>query len=495
MTAGPDGDRTPDDKRTVLDAVPDGALDGTTSPEPTENAGLDEDPTTEDSASPRRDPWLSDDDPMAQRMHGATPVPPEDSANTGKKLTSSEPNAPPASPDEPADKVVDHTKITVESKKEHDPPESVSDGVPKTRAGEDTPASGGVPKARSSKDTPVETGAPTVSPTEGTPASNLASDQGRSSRPSFRVVEGGAATGAGATRSEASRGDAPTRKQAVKPRAAKPRAERPQSGRTEPEPPPPRVNAWPWIIGIAVLVGVVTSMAWPESRPVPKVDRTGKPTRGTVKPGAGRQPPRKGHQPQPRQSRRAWPAHPEPDAGAGSSSLVDMGSAEPGPEPVEPVEPVEPTEPPPPRTGDPREPPPGTPPEIAAVFRKLPVSPADRSPIGGVGATGIHIDHIAMGEFGDGKCAGSSNRFSLRDHRRVSVCVRVVHPREKEELTVLWQKHGGSTRRSKIIVKPLHAYRTRGYLQIRKEYLGDWTVRILSTDGVELARHEFTIMP
>jgi hypothetical protein len=146
--------------------------------------------------------------------------------------------------------------------------------------------------------------------------------------------------------------------------------------------------------------------------------------------------------------------------------------------------------------GDPREPPPGTPPEIAAVFRRLPVGPADRPPVGGIGATGIHIDHIAMGSETHGAtCTGRTNDFSVSGGDRAGVCVRVVHTREKEELQVLWQKHGGSTRRSKMVVLSMHAYRTRGYLVLRNEYIGDWTVRILSSDGVELARHDFTVVP
>lgn len=148
------------------------------------------------------------------------------------------------------------------------------------------------------------------------------------------------------------------------------------------------------------------------------------------------------------------------------------------------------------RKGDPREPPPGTPPEIAAVFRRLPVGPADRPPVGGIGATGIHIDHIAMGSETQGAtCRGREDDFSVSAGDRAGVCVRVVHAREKEELQVLWQKHDGSTRRSKMVVLPMHAYRTRGYLVLRSEYIGDWTVRILSADDVELARHEFTVVP
>ncbi len=170
---------------------------------------------------------------------------------------------------------------------------------------------------------------------------------------------------------------------------------------------------------------------------------------------------------------------PDPDVDAGSPS----GDVPPAGDP-------RPTT----RSDDPREPPPGTPPEIAAVFRRLPVSPSDGPPIGGIGANGIHIDDLTMGSEGS-NCSGRADDFSVSARDRVGLCVRVVHPREKEELQVLWEKHGGSTRRSKMVVLPKHAYRTRGYLKLRKEYIGDWTVRILSSDGVELARHDFTVVP
>ena len=149
----------------------------------------------------------------------------------------------------------------------------------------------------------------------------------------------------------------------------------------------------------------------------------------------------------------------------------------------------------PPRSGDPRQPPPGTSPEAAEAFAKLPVSPADRPPVGGVGATGIHIDRIAIGsEYTNQNCGGKTDSFSVASGDRVSVCVRVVHPREKEEVVVLWQKDGGAARRGKMIVKASHAYRTRAYLKLRKEYVGEWTVRILSQDDVELARQSFTVV-
>lgn len=146
-------------------------------------------------------------------------------------------------------------------------------------------------------------------------------------------------------------------------------------------------------------------------------------------------------------------------------------------------------------SSDPRTPPSGTSEEAAAVFTKLPVSAADRPPIGGVGLTGIHIDRITMGtRYSGSRCEGETERFSAGQVDLASVCVRVVHQRLKEELAVLWHKKGGTTRRSKLIVKPAHAYRTRAYLKLRREYVGDWTVSIVSSDGTELASHDFTVV-
>lgn len=141
--------------------------------------------------------------------------------------------------------------------------------------------------------------------------------------------------------------------------------------------------------------------------------------------------------------------------------------------------------------------PPGTPPEIAATFARLPVSPADLPPIGGIGSSGVHVDRLEMGSAYDkGMCAGPIDGFSLAQTDVVNVCLRVVHPRVEELLSIVWQKNDGSTaRRGKIAVKPLHAYRTRAYLMLRKEYVGDWTVKILSPEGVELAAHGFSIVP
>ena len=167
-------------------------------------------------------------------------------------------------------------------------------------------------------------------------------------------------------------------------------------------------------------------------------------------------------------------------------------------EPAEPKAPAKPDRSPPKvdPDRDPREPPEGTPEEIAAVFKKLPVSPADRAPVGGVGKTGIHVDDVSMGSNYDrSRCEGGDGAFSVSKDDLANVCLRFVHQREKEEVSVVWQKVDGNARRGKIVVKPLHAYRTRAYLKLRSEYVGDWEVTVFSEDGVELARYPFTVVP
>jgi hypothetical protein len=190
----------------------------------------------------------------------------------------------------------------------------------------------------------------------------------------------------------------------------------------------------------------------------------------------------------PAQAKAVEPTPPtEPDVAALPKLDVPKAGEEPAPERTPPA--VDPNR-------DPREPPEGTPPEIAAVFKKLPVSPADRAPVGGVGKTGIHIDDVSMGRgYERSRCTGGNGSFSVSKDDLANVCLRVVHQRQKEELSVVWQKVEGNARRGKIVVKSAHAYRTRAYLKLRSEYVGDWEVKIFSDDGVELARYPFSIVP
>ncbi len=157
--------------------------------------------------------------------------------------------------------------------------------------------------------------------------------------------------------------------------------------------------------------------------------------------------------------------------------------------PVEPAE-VAPAE------GGPRVVPPGTPPANARAFQRIPVALQDGPPVGGIGASGIHVDKIWLGSAYEREgCTGEGERFSLERHRQVNVCFRVVHSRAEEGAEVLWEKDGAPFRRRPVTIPDLHAYRTRAYLVLRPEYVGQWAARVVSSEGVELGSASFVVVP
>jgi len=148
----------------------------------------------------------------------------------------------------------------------------------------------------------------------------------------------------------------------------------------------------------------------------------------------------------------------------------------------------------PPVATDPRAVPPGTPTAIAKVFQRLPVAIHDGPPLGGIGATGIHVDKIWLGtSYEKDGCASETGRFSLARDSQVNVCFRVVHSRQEEAVEVEWVKDGAAFRRRAVNIPDIHAYRSRAYLVLRREYIGAWQARVLSADAVVLASVDFTV--
>jgi hypothetical protein len=145
---------------------------------------------------------------------------------------------------------------------------------------------------------------------------------------------------------------------------------------------------------------------------------------------------------------------------------------------------------------DPRAAPPGTSEANAEALRRLPVARADQAPVGGIGVLGIHVDRIAVGSIYDsGRCTGHETGFSASRNDRVSACFRVVHPRTTQQVNVLWARNGETVRRTKMTIPSAHAYRTRAFIVLRDGDAGRWTVRVLSSDDVELARARFDVGP
>jgi hypothetical protein len=146
--------------------------------------------------------------------------------------------------------------------------------------------------------------------------------------------------------------------------------------------------------------------------------------------------------------------------------------------------------------GDPRAVPAGTPEAHAREFAKLPVSPDDRAPVGGVGPDGLHVDRLAIGVGEDPvNCGPNRARFAASADDAVHVCFRVVQPRVEHRLEVAWLQEGGTVRRTWLSVPAKHAFRTRARMAMRREYAGRWEVQISDESGTELARLAFVIDP
>ncbi len=145
---------------------------------------------------------------------------------------------------------------------------------------------------------------------------------------------------------------------------------------------------------------------------------------------------------------------------------------------------------------DPKVIPPGTPEESAKAFSKLPVSMHDQAPVGAIAKSGLHIDMVELGRDYDNGCVGTTEQFSATTDMIANVCFRAVHARVDELVWVIWEKDGVVTRRGKVRIRDIHAYKTRAYLKLRPEYLGSWTVRISpeGEDGTDLAVVDFEIV-
>ena len=121
---------------------------------------------------------------------------------------------------------------------------------------------------------------------------------------------------------------------------------------------------------------------------------------------------------------------------------------------------------------------------------------ADGVPVSAIASNGLHFDALVVGRgWEKSRCVEATDRFTMDVDDRVNLCVRVVHPADvAEELDIEWTKPGTKTiRRSKISVKAMHAYLTRGYLPIKPGYAGEWLATIKAPDGTILAELPFTI--
>ncbi len=137
----------------------------------------------------------------------------------------------------------------------------------------------------------------------------------------------------------------------------------------------------------------------------------------------------------------------------------------------------------------------GTPPGIAATFRRIPLTVSDHGPVSGIGESGLHVDRMSLGTvFRKNRCRKPLERYAVSSGNDVSFCFRAVHRRIDEIVTVHWKKEGRLVRRSFVNIPAVHAYRTRAKLALRREYVGWWDVLAMAADGTEIARARFEVV-
>lgn len=134
-------------------------------------------------------------------------------------------------------------------------------------------------------------------------------------------------------------------------------------------------------------------------------------------------------------------------------------------------------------------------PAPASAAPSVPTSKSDKPPIGAVGASGIHLDELAVGKgWASSRCEELGTRFEVGTDERINVCFRVVHPRTAETVTVEWARDGKLRQSIEVNVKPSRAYLTRAWLPVSAGRIGDWTATVKSTDGLVLGQVAFQIV-
>ncbi|KIG17276.1 hypothetical protein DB30_03459 [Enhygromyxa salina] len=136
----------------------------------------------------------------------------------------------------------------------------------------------------------------------------------------------------------------------------------------------------------------------------------------------------------------------------------------------------------------------GTPDTHIEAFTNLRLGGKDKAPIGGVGASGIHLDELEVGKgWASSRCEQVGSEFVVDTDERVNVCFRVVHPREAEAVTLEWSRAGKVRQVIEVSVKPTHAYTTRAWMPVSAGRTGNWTATVKSEDGSVLGQISFEI--
>jgi hypothetical protein len=180
---------------------------------------------------------------------------------------------------------------------------------------------------------------------------------------------------------------------------------------------------------------------------------------------------------------------PEPPAPPPAVAVAAPPPAAPEPAPPEP----EPAPAPPPAVAA-AAPPPAAPEPAPPEPEPEPAPAPPRRP-----SSGLRIERILTGPtYAHYTCPEPTDHFSLHVHRRVNVCIQIgpmLAPVE-ETVNVVWERNGAFYGSTELTIPARHIpHRTRVHMAIDERRVGDWSIRVVSRKGKELARSTFQVGP
>jgi hypothetical protein len=127
-----------------------------------------------------------------------------------------------------------------------------------------------------------------------------------------------------------------------------------------------------------------------------------------------------------------------------------------------------------------------------------PVAPVARPPVAEI-ASRLRVDDIRTGaSYQRYSCPEPISRFSLAAHKRVNICLEFapMHDPVTEDVTVVWERDGTVFSATPMTVAARHfKFHTRAHMALDERRVGEWSVRIVSKKGLELARTSFHVAP
>jgi hypothetical protein len=111
----------------------------------------------------------------------------------------------------------------------------------------------------------------------------------------------------------------------------------------------------------------------------------------------------------------------------------------------------------------------------------------------------VSVESILIGPtYAHYTCPEPTNHLSLQAHRRVNICLQIAPMLGPagETVTVVWERNGAFYGTTELTIPVRHIpLRTRAHMAIDQRRAGDWSVRVLSRKGKELARSTFQVGP